>query len=88
MGVIHVQLGFILFESLFMLAVTLPFVFCWESVCRGTWSWIREFSSPQPTRIGVGGLVRLVIAVGILCAAIKFVVSLDPWYFSRPFLEH
>jgi hypothetical protein len=88
MGVIYHHWIHILLNSFSVLVVTLPFVFCWESVCRGVWAFVREFSSPRPTRMGVGGLLRLVIAVGILCGAVKFVVSLDPRYFSRPFLMH
>ncbi len=88
LGVIYHDWIFILFNSISMLVVTLPFVFFWESVCRGAWGCVREFSSPRPMRMGVGGLLRLVVSVGILCGTVKFVVSLDPWYFSRPFLMH
>jgi hypothetical protein len=88
MAVIHSQWIMILVWSFCMLIVTLPFVFGCEIVFRGFWDRIREFSPARPSRMGTGGLLRLVIAIGILCGAIKFVISIDPRYFSRPFLMH
>src|ERR1017187_10049794 len=85
LGVFYYEWFQVLLYAFTALFLAFPFVLCWESVCRGIWGRLREFSSPVPKPMGLRGLIRIVVSVGILCGILRFLISLKSWHFNRPF---
>jgi hypothetical protein len=87
LGLVRDRWPEILLESIARLTLVLPFIFWWESVCRGLWDHVRRFASPGPASVRVADLLLIVGSIGLLCGLLRVVVGLGPDDFSRPLVS-